>query len=124
RGGAAQGLLRRPALEARPRRPVAHAWRIIRLRIFPLQRLDLVIALLVGHEAEIETVTTGPPRAVVVGINGRTPALEDACRLGGGCMSAGQRHETRRSARSLRSVRNTNTEQHGRPRGSTGQHPG
>src|SRR4029453_6239944 len=103
RGGAAQGLLRRPALEARPRRPVAHAWRIIRLRIFSLQRLDLVVALLVGHEAEIEAVTAGPTWAVVVRVDRRTPALEDARRLGGGC-SAGQRHETRRSARGLRSV--------------------
>src|SRR5580765_3264860 len=62
------------------RRPIAHAWRIIRFRELALESLGLVIAFMIGHETEIKVGAAGSSRRIIIGVDRRPAAPED--RLG------------------------------------------
>ena len=97
--------VRRGRLESRLRGPGAHAWRPVRLRVAPLQRLHFVVAARVGDEAEIGAPAAGATRrGVHIGIDRRPPALEDLRRLddGGGRGRGPARSAARRSPGSAR----------------------
>ena len=64
------------------RRPIPHARRPVGLGIEPLQRLNLVIAARIGHEAGIEAPAASAPWGVIIGQHRRAAAAVIADRGG------------------------------------------